>query len=429
MADKKRIVWIDQLRGLAFYFVVLGHMGVTGNLENWIYSFHMPLFFIVSGFNLNFERMQKTSFKDYISHIATRMLVPYLWLQLISLGLKYAIYGGHINVPKYLLGAITGNSFVVSAPSNPLYFVLLLFVSQVLIFLFAKMTKGNKGAVFAIIFLLTAIPVCTADKPAVWHINVVPTAMLFMLVGRFFMDCYLSSGKILRRIKLPFYIIACVVLLVVGGILGVNNGRASIHSNSFGEEYIIFVIAACLTSVGFALLVMLLPSTKLFNFIGMNTIFLLGVHEPLLILTQKLFPEVWEKGWFIAIASVICYFLPVPIAWGLNKAAPYICAMSPKENNLLVKISKFFALAIVLLVPYISFTKTAFGGALSSGGGMTALAVVLFILIVVGLERLFSLLLTFFFLQNKKEKKIEQTKKPVVYEDDDIMIIMPVKEV
>lgn len=429
MADKKRIVWIDQLRGLAFYFVVLGHMGVTGNLENWIYSFHMPLFFIVSGFNLNFERMQKTSFKDYISHIATRMLVPYLWLQLLGLGLKYAIYGGHINVPKYLLGAITGNSFVVSAPSNPLYFVLLLFVSQVLIFLFAKMTKGNKGAVFAIIFLLTAIPVCTADKPAVWHINVVPTAMLFMLVGRFFMDCYLSSGKILRRIKLPFYIIACVVLLVVGGILGVNNGRASIHSNSFGEEYIIFVIAACLTSVGFALLVMLLPSTKLFNFIGMNTIFLLGVHEPLLILTQKLFPEVWEKGWFIAIASVICYFLPVPIAWGLSKAAPYICAMSPKENNLLVKISKFFALALVLLVPYISFTKTAFGGALSSGGGMTALAVVLFILVVVGLERLFSLLLTFFFLQNKKEKKIEQTKKPVVYEDDDIMIIMPVEEV
>jgi len=109
VADKKRIVWIDQLRGLAFYFVVLGHMAVSGDFEAWIYSFHMPLFFIISGFNLNFDRMKETGFKDYISHIVVRMLVPYLWLQFIALGLKYAISGGLIRVPKYLLGmAVAG---------------------------------------------------------------------------------------------------------------------------------------------------------------------------------------------------------------------------------------------------------------------------------------------------------------------------------
>lgn len=429
VADKKRIVWIDQLRGLAFYFVVLGHMAVSGDFEAWIYSFHMPLFFIISGFNLNFDRMKETGFKDYISHIVVRMLVPYLWLQFIALGLKYAISGGLIRVPKYLLGIITGNSFVVSAPSNPLYFVLLLFSAQLLIFLLVKLTGGNKGMVFAVILALTAIPVLTDSKPAVWHINVVPTAMLFMLIGRFFMDCYVSGGKLLRRMKLPLYIIICVLLLVAGGALGVSNGRASIHANGFGEEYIIFVIGASLTSMGFALLVMLLPSTKLFNFIGMNTIFLLGIHEPLLIFTQKLFPVAWEKWWFVAIASVVCYLLPVPVAWVLNKAAPYICAMAPKESNLLIKISKFVALSLVLLAPYISFTRTAFGGALSSGGGMTALAIAIFALVVVGLERLFTLLLPFFFLENKKEKKIEQSKKASIYEDEDIMIVMPVEEV
>ena len=373
--------------------------------------------------------MYKTSFRDYASHIATRILVPYLWLQLISLGLKFLLFGGRIRVPRYLLGLITGNSFIVSGPSNPLYFVLLLFISQMVIFLFVKLSKGSKGVVFALVFGLTVIPMMTGGKPVVWHLNVAPTAMLFMLIGRFLMDCYISSRKVLRRLKLPVYIAVCVAVLIVGGVLGVYNGRASIHGNIFGDQYMIFVISAVLTSVAFALLVMLMPSVGIFNFIGKNTIFLLGVHEVMLTCVGRFFPEVCEKGWFIAIASVVCYFLPVPIAWVLNKAAPYICAMAPKENNLLVKICKFISVAAVLIIPYLYFTMRAFDGALRKGGIMTIVAVVIFVVLVVAIERLFSLLMPFFFLQNKKERRIEEVRKPTVYEDDDIIIVLPVEEV
>ena len=54
----KRIEYIDLAKGLAIYLVVLGHAlgslaaptmehGIIGNV---IYSFHMPLFMILSGF-------------------------------------------------------------------------------------------------------------------------------------------------------------------------------------------------------------------------------------------------------------------------------------------------------------------------------------------------------------------------------------------
>ncbi len=429
MSEKKRIAWIDQLRGIAFYFVVLGHMIVPENLEAWIYSFHMPLFFVVSGFTLNLEKMQKTSVRNYLSHLATRMLVPYLWLQLAALGLKYLIYEGHINVFRYMQGIFTGNSFIASSPSNPLYFVLLLFTAQVIMFAFAKLSKGNREVMFALILALTAIPVLTAGKPAVWHLNVVPTAMLFMFIGRFFMDCCIAGSKQLDRIKLPVRVVVCVILFVVGGALGIGNGRASIHSNGFGDEYIIFVISASLTSLAFMLLVMLLPVTKLFSFIGMNTIFLLGIHEPLMLFTNKLFPVAWEKWWFVAIASVICYLIPIPVVWCLNKAAPYICAKEIRSSNLLIKISKFVAVAVVSVVPYMAFTKIAFGGALSSGGGMTVVAAVIFIAIVVGIERLFTLLLPFFFLEGKKQKKTAQPKKHDVEQNEEIMVVVPVEEI
>lgn len=59
-----REIWLDSLKGFAILLVILGHVlsgymdaytftGVYGSfyhVRTWIYSFHMPLFFLVSGF-------------------------------------------------------------------------------------------------------------------------------------------------------------------------------------------------------------------------------------------------------------------------------------------------------------------------------------------------------------------------------------------
>lgn len=60
----KRVEWIDCCKGFAIVLVVIGHIidGYTGahlfddysdhmlSIYNCIYSFHMPFFFVVSGF-------------------------------------------------------------------------------------------------------------------------------------------------------------------------------------------------------------------------------------------------------------------------------------------------------------------------------------------------------------------------------------------
>jgi len=52
-----RILWLDALKCFAMFLVIWGHViqyGVTDYLENdihiGIYSFHMPLFMMISGF-------------------------------------------------------------------------------------------------------------------------------------------------------------------------------------------------------------------------------------------------------------------------------------------------------------------------------------------------------------------------------------------
>lgn len=57
MSDKKRLIWIDSLKGWLMILVVLGHaiqssLGdacFQNHLWNLIYSFHMPAFMAISG--------------------------------------------------------------------------------------------------------------------------------------------------------------------------------------------------------------------------------------------------------------------------------------------------------------------------------------------------------------------------------------------
>ncbi len=49
--DEKRLDYIDALRGFGIILVVLGHLHFGHNmLHQYIYAFHMPLFFLVSGY-------------------------------------------------------------------------------------------------------------------------------------------------------------------------------------------------------------------------------------------------------------------------------------------------------------------------------------------------------------------------------------------
>lgn len=51
---EERILWIDLFKGLAIILVVLGH--ATGLLNGYIYQFHVPAFFFISGLVSRFER-------------------------------------------------------------------------------------------------------------------------------------------------------------------------------------------------------------------------------------------------------------------------------------------------------------------------------------------------------------------------------------
>lgn len=72
--------WVDIFKGIAILCVVYGHIGGAGQ---YIYQFHMPAFFFISGYLANFR---KYSFFSLFIHKAYSLLLPFITIFLSFLG-------------------------------------------------------------------------------------------------------------------------------------------------------------------------------------------------------------------------------------------------------------------------------------------------------------------------------------------------------
>src|SRR5574344_541626 len=93
---QNEIVWLSVLQGFAMLLVVIGHVfhGEASfsweyGLQNVIYSFHMPLFMCISGYLFYVTAIKKQkNFGKILKTKATRILVPYFVLSLLTLCIK-----------------------------------------------------------------------------------------------------------------------------------------------------------------------------------------------------------------------------------------------------------------------------------------------------------------------------------------------------
>lgn len=177
MSTAKKVVEYDIIRVLALLLVVVGHCdfikshGVDvsniisenlityemfeDNVRAWIYSFHMPLFIMMSGAMYAIVRSKYTNF-EYIKNRFKRLIVPYLVCgTLFAFPIKYisGYFIGDSIIKAYIKSVLTA-----SMPGH-LWFLWVLFVVSILMcacldsFAYRKMGGGT----FLLIFLIVNI--------------------------------------------------------------------------------------------------------------------------------------------------------------------------------------------------------------------------------------------------------------------------------
>lgn len=171
--DKKKYYYeVNIVRGIALLLVVLGHSFPDGDvgikmlsanwIRSWLYTFHMGIFFVLSGFVMS-NRLCSGTYKigDELKKKALRLLLPYFIYSFLTLGPKLVLTG-FVNHP--VEASEIGLVFLGKSPNGGMWFLWHLFVISMIYLLAFKLMKnlGRKtkliitlvlGVVFYLIYL------------------------------------------------------------------------------------------------------------------------------------------------------------------------------------------------------------------------------------------------------------------------------------
>lgn len=262
---KQRQAWIDVLKGVGMILVVIGHTSEKNVLNDWVYTFHMPLFFALSGYL--WEQKSGIDFKSFLFKRVRSILWPFVLFRFL-LVLYWLVVESHFR----------------SLDLGPIWFLIVLFIAEIAAFLLLAVAKNKREEIIINCLLLIALPVIwiELEKLALettyyaWFLRCL-NGLLWYLLGH--LGRLIQIGNI---VKYNHRNVALAVLFAVSICICIINPGASMWSNEYGNSYPLYLAGGISGSLFVALTCKNIIKKNIpLEFLGKNSIVILATHEPI----------------------------------------------------------------------------------------------------------------------------------------------------
>lgn len=282
--NSERYESIDMIKGFAIICLILSHCqtDIEDPLKIWIFAWHMPVFFVVSGF-LHAKRhsngIEWSCLKKWFKHRFIQLFVPYIFWGVVC-SLFYltlsVISGNNGNVMEYIYRLITLRGI------DSMWFIPIFFVAEFLFSFIILKCKIYLNIVYiASVIILLYYLLNNNDATSFGHnivfILTVLTSIIFMCVGNIY--TYIGD-KLVKRSK-----ILLVILFLLGTILSQYNGFVRINLE-FANLWLYFTssILLCVTLLGIFEILSMYKNRifEIFCLFGRNSIMILCTNQLLI---------------------------------------------------------------------------------------------------------------------------------------------------
>lgn len=323
MVTTGRVQWIDGCKGFAILLVILGHTMRTDLSLVYIYGFHMPLFFFLSGLVCN---EKKYTWGAFLKSRFNSLVIPYIafylftWLYWLFVERSFRPLGMEWWQP--LIGMVYGAQWHQYMDHNGiLWFLPCLFITEVLFYAIKKIPKYWLQ-ITMIIALTTIGLLLKINLP--WCVNIACVALQFFYLGNILRGSQLKT-EVSTHEKAITMIVSITAFVAYILISAYSLNYVNMASNKYGSIYV-FELLALLGSCSFVY------SCKSLNFnakwggqIGRNTLVVFALHQPILRVVRfvgdKLlhsFP-VETSIWYALAADFVVLLCLIPLIWLYNK--------------------------------------------------------------------------------------------------------------
>ena len=293
----KRIDWIDIAKGLGMLAIIWGHICCKGWSNNLVYSFHIPLFFFLSG--LVYNNAKYTSFVTFVKNRAKRLLLPYFIYSVVTWAIWAAFtYVTHRPCDDFFAPLL--QTFIAQGSGGflvhnvALWFIPCLFFVELIYYPIGKYKLvGAKLLICCAIACMGMVFEHLYGKSYLdtlpWNLDSAFMAMPFYCIG----NLIGVNQKIYNKVSHAKLTAAAVVVVLTASLQWAANkwGAISMGHSFFGNEYVFHIrgLLGCFSTLLFAMLLSaLLGSNKVFDkiihyikWVGKNSLDVMATNNPI----------------------------------------------------------------------------------------------------------------------------------------------------
>lgn len=282
-----RISWADNAKAIGIILIVFGHTeGVAPAFKELIYSFHVPLFFFLSGLLLKDKYLADT-FRSFTLRNIKSLIIPYasfwvisylLWLLIDFLRNKSGQYSGLSPFDPFigLFFGVDGADHT-SYVNGPLWFFTCLFCTTTLFFCISKV-RDRRIMIFILLILGLLGPLIhhLINERLPWNLE-----LSFVAIGFYGCGYFVSRSEVFQVVS--FSKSTFLAIGVLCGILLITvkfNGRVNMNRMQFGNLALFYL--AAFSGIGVIFLVShLIPRNLFFEWLSRNTIVIFSLNLPI----------------------------------------------------------------------------------------------------------------------------------------------------
>lgn len=343
----QRYIWLDWMKVLSMYFIVWGHLFPEG-LCSFIYSFNVPIFFVISGFFTKIVAPPCHIFRKTIKGL----IIPYVFIVLSNIAI-YAFMAKQIpdNLSEKLFGAAIGLQPYIGA----MWFVYTLILIKCILVVMNVISKDERNILkmFSFICILCLILWAywnTLDNEQIarplsehwpslmvlykgkitWAYTNVFAALPFFYAGMI-LKRYGKFAHVERLVRenQVISIVLSVILIVILFLLAEVNGPVWMYFCEYGNNLFLCCINIAIASVALFIICVLLKKrcTQFIQTMSIGNILVLGYHGIPLNITLLKAPWITTLGGEIigtAFYAFILYILFFPAVILASKFCPII---------------------------------------------------------------------------------------------------------
>lgn len=297
-ATRKDILWINYVKAFSIIGVFFVHCGLyyglfTGSINTFIHPFYVNAFFFVSGYLFFRKQLSEELIgqdigeylngggKALVLSIVCRLAFPTLLFSIIEFFPSYILRGYEFELSTFFYKTIGGCTY---------WFTAALVVAELLLFLLLLTRRKNVWFYFICSIVLFGLGQCLVKNgislfssyPSLpWHYKHGLLAILFLAFGGLYWRYEIAINKLMNKYVLAVMLVSYVVVLFIAP----NYFRVLISMLDVNIPGIVLSLLAIIILIE---LCKLLPTSKLLNYIGKNTIGLYFMSGALLVVLSML---------------------------------------------------------------------------------------------------------------------------------------------